>query len=222
MEVIFMCGRYKKMISFFLASIISFMCFSVSAFAAEANEVIKYKVSDDGYAIVSDCDETAAGSVDIPSEVSINGGNYKVKYIANRAFDGCCYITGITLPEGVTVIGNHAFRDCVAIENLYVPESLIVCQFDAFDGCGKVTVHCYSSNYQFFSVFGFSSNITIDILDKDSVIAEPDEGNTSSSNFITNFVEALKKMINSIIEFFKEDDDFEFDLPFDLPFEIPV
>lgn len=219
-----MYSQLKKLICIFMVATISLISFSGSAFSLDAEEVLEFKISDDGFAAVSDCDEAATGSVTIPAEVKIDGVSYKVKHIGNKAFDGCYYITDIIIPEGVTVIGNHAFRDCISLENLYVPESLIVCQYDAFDGCASVTVHCYKSNYQFFGVFGMSANISVNILNPDDEAEAPEDSTVSSDNFVSNFVEALKRMINSIIEYFNADDDFdfEFDLPFDLPFEIPV
>ena len=219
-----MNNKCKKIICAILVTVFSFLCFSGSAFSAEADEVLKYKIADDGFAIVSECDKTTVGSVTIPADTVIGGKTYKVKYIGNRCFDGCDYITDITIPEGVTSIGNHAFRDCFSLKDLYVPESLIVCQYDAFDGCFDLTVHCYTANYQFFGVIGMSANIVIDILDPDE--EDDAEVNIStdaiSDSFITRFIEALKQMINSIMEYFNADDDFEIELPFDLPFDISV
>lgn len=214
----------KKLLCAFMALIVCFSGFALSVFAAEVQDVLKFRVSEDGFAVVSDCDDTATGSVVIPAEVQIGDDTYKVKYIGDRAFENCRYITVISIPEGVTAIKNHAFRDCVSLVEVYVPESLIVCQYDAFDGCKNVTVHCYKSNYQFFTVFGISANISINILDgKADTDESENEENTPvySDNFVINFIQALKKMINSIIEYFNsQEDDFEFDLPFDLPFDV--
>lgn len=216
-----MKNKTMKIISFALAAAVLISCFAVSGFAADAKAVLEYRVSEDGYATVYDCDETAAGSVVIPSEVQLNGKNYKVKYIGERAFDGCYYISDITIPEGVTAIRNHAFRDCVSLTDVYVPESLIVCQYDAFDGCASVTVHCYTSNYQFFTVFGISANIRVNVIDGKENGGADAEDAVQSDNFVLNFIEALKKLINSLVEYFNSDDEFEFDFPFDLPFDLP-
>ncbi len=217
-----MLNKSSKLISVLLVLSISFLCFTASAFATAGGEALSYKISEDGFAMVYECDKTATGSVTVPSNVTIDGKSYKVKYIGARAFDGCDYITDITISEGVTSVGNHAFRDCMSLRDLYVPESLIVCQYDAFDGCEDVTVHCYISNYQFFSIFGISAISKIDVLDAESEEDIPEDSATTSDNFILNFIEALKKMINSLMEYFNadDDDDFEIDLPFELPFEI--
>ena len=216
--------KTKKISGALLALIICFTCFAPLAFAAEAGAVLEYRISEDGFAIVSDCDESATGSVVIPEVAEIRGEIYEVKYIGDRAFEGCSFITDITIPEGVTAIRNHAFRDCLSLADVYVPESLIVCQYDAFDGCSDVTVHCYRANYQFFTVFGISANITVNVVDgkdDDSASAPEEVEPNYSDNFVLNFVEALKKMINSIMEYFNaQDDDFEFELPFDLPFDV--
>lgn len=219
-----MKNRMKKASCILLAMILCFSGFATMAFAAEADDVLEYRISEDGFAIVSDCDESTAGSVVIPVKAEIRGDIYEVKYIGDRAFEGCSFITDITIPEGVTAIRNHAFRDCVSLVDVFVPESLIVCQYDAFDGCSDVTVHCYKSNYQFFTVFGISANITVNVVDgkDDNSDTAPEAGEPDySDNFVLNFIEALKRMINSIMEYFNaQEDDFEFDLPFDLPFDV--
>lgn len=217
-----MKNKMKKLLCTFMCFVISVSCLAVSVSAADADAVLKYKVSDDGFAVVSDCDASATGAVIIPSKVLIKGKSYNVKYIGDRAFDGCYYITVIKIPEGVTAIRNHAFRDCLSLTDVYIPESLIVCQYDAFDGCASVTVHCYRSNYQFFTVFGMSANIDVDVVDGKENSSTSDIENETSDNFIMNFIQALKSMINSIIEYFKSDYDFDFEFPFELPFEIPV
>lgn len=220
-----MYNKTKKLLSVALILILSLSVFSVCAFAEFEEDIFEYRISDDGFVILYDCDEKASGSVIIPAEVEIDGNNYKVRYIGNRAFESCYLITDIIIPEGVTSIRNHAFRDCISLEDIYAPESLIICQYDAFDGCNDVTVHCYTSNYQFFSVFGITANITINILDGDTD-ATPEEDNiVQSDNFVVNFFEALKRMIDRIMEYFNADEsDFNFpdDLPFDLPFDIPL
>ena len=44
-------------------------------------------------------------------------GTYSIKegvrIICDKAFDNCCSLTDIVLPEGVTSIGDWAFYDCI-------------------------------------------------------------------------------------------------------------
>lgn len=217
----------KKGISIILAVMMAFSFCSVAS-AADASRVLSFEVSTDGYAVVTDCNVKAKGVVEIPSAVTINENVYKVRYIGDKAFDNCTLITDIKIPEGVTAIRNFAFRNCTSLENVYIPESLAICQFDAFDGCGKMTIHCYEANYQFFSIYSVASDIEVIVIDEDSA-EEEDEPVVEEVDFITRFINALKKMIEDIIASFKGDDsddlsDIPFleDLPFldDLPFDI--
>ncbi len=217
----------KKLISVFISLLVAFTSFSF-AFAADASEVLTYKVSSDGYAIVYDCDEDAQGVVSIPSEATIKGEKYTVKFIGQKAFDSCYGITDIIIPEGVTAIKSGAFRNCVSLTDVHIPRTLSVCQYDAFDGCGTVTVHCYRANYQFFTVHGASANLEINILDPvdDEEAADKKEENIDP---ISRIVEVFKNFIMTLLDYFGVNDDeediymppFIEDLPFidDLPFE---
>ncbi len=205
----------RNMICLVLALLTAVSCCAVTSFAADAGEVLEFSVSEDDFAIVSRCDENAQGIVAIPAKVTISSKTYAVKYIGEKAFDSCYGVTQISIPEGVTVIGNYAFRDCIYLSDVYIPRSLAICQYDAFDGCKNVTVHCYRSNYQFFTVFGISSNITVDILDASE--EEPDSpDSTAQSGFFNTLFNAIRNLVMSILEYFKvnTDDDFEFEFPF--------
>lgn len=194
--------------------------------AADAKAVLTFKVSDDGYAIVVDCKETAQGVVSIPTNATVNGKSYKVKYIGDNAFDKCKKVTEIYIPEGVTAIGYYSFRNCEKLTDIYMPESLIRCEFDAFYGCDGLTVHCYMSTYQFINLTGTNARITFDVIDAPEIEEgeeTEEESLLSDLGIIGRFITALKNLINNLLEHFgANDDDFSIeDLPFDLPFEIP-
>lgn len=216
---------FKNIISVVLVLLLSVM-FSLVSFAADASKVLTYEVSTDGYAVVADCNENAKGIVEIPASVVIGKKTYSVKYIGEKAFDNCSYVTDIIIPEGVTAIRNFAFRDCISLENVYIPESLAICQYDAFDGCGKMTIYCYEVNYQFFSIYGLVSNTEVIVLDEGTG-DENESATKQEEDFITRFFNALKQMIEALIANFKSEDSFDIsDIPFleDVPFldELPI
>lgn len=211
----------KTIIAVILAAAVIFCSFSLAVAADFSVGALTYTVSSDGYAVVADCNEGTIGAVNIPSTVSIGGKNYKVKYIGEKAFDSCYNISQIKIPEGVTAIRSHAFRDCVSLDDVYVPESLAICPYDAFDGCGNVTVHCYKSNYQFFTVYGMSANLEIDILDADK--EDPDteaEDESAGLGFIDRFINAIRTLIENILKYFNADDE-EITFPFDEEITFP-
>ena len=142
------------------------VCAMCSVCAAAAGSPLSYTVTEYGYAMVTACDTSASGVVSIPATVTIDGKKYDVKFIGDKAFANCIYITEIKIPEGVTQIGSKAFKNCESLRTVDIPKTLTSCDYDAFEGCEDVTVNCYSSNYQFFSVYGLSQNIHINVVDK--------------------------------------------------------
>lgn len=222
-----MRNKFKSVFSIILAFMLTVMCFTGTVCAADAKAVLTFKVSEDGYAVVSDCAETAEGVVSIPTSVKIKSKTYQVKYIGDKAFDKCYHITKINIPEGVTAIGNYAFRNCIKLKDVFIPESLVRCEFDAFDGCDKLTVHCYTANYQFISLGGIYVNIDVDVIDEQENTVdneETEEDDLAQYGFIGVFIRALKNLIRNILNYFDvQDDEFSIDdLPFDLPFDIPM
>lgn len=163
-----------------------------AAFAASSD--LTCTVTEYGYALVTRCSESAAGTVTIPASVRIDGKTYEVKIIGEEAFADCKGVERITIAEGVTQIGSKAFKNCEALKTVDIPKTLTSCEYDAFEGCERVTVNCYSSNYQFFSVYGLSKNIQICVLDKHNT---PEE--TKKVNALGDFI---KRIIDIILSWF--------------------
>ncbi len=192
----------KKAVSLVLVLILSLSMMNISAFAASVSSLSFYL--NNGIATVASCDKDAVGKVTIPANVIINNVQYEVKHIGDKAFSECENVTVIAIPEGVTTIGSHAFYDCESLREVYVPSSLLICQYDAFEGCSDVVVHCYKSNYQFFTVYGFSNNITVNILD-DSNIGAGGTDNTNSGGITVSdiisgsIIETIMKFIQQIL-----------------------
>lgn len=156
------------------------MLFSFSSLASAASAKLTYSYSG-STATVKDCNTDATGTVKIPSKVTYNSKSYTVKFIGQDAFAGCKYIKTINIPKGVTAIKSGAFYNCLSLTDVYVPATVVSCAYDAFEGCEGVTVHCYQSNYQFFSVLGFSDNIMVDVIDAEKVDPETEKEENSGS-----------------------------------------
>ena len=77
----------------------------------------------------------------INADASLSG-NYTVKpntvSIGERAFAGCTDLTGVTLPEGVTVIPEAAFLNCKNLSKLETKGKIKVVQTGAFVNCTKL------------------------------------------------------------------------------------
>ena len=163
--------------------------------ALAASSDLTFKVTEFGYAMLTRCSESATGTVQVPASAKIDGKTYEVKIIGEKAFADCKGVERITIPEGVTQIGSKAFKNCESLKTVDFPKSLTSCEYDAFEGCEQVTVNCYSSTYQFFSVYGLSKNIQICVIDKQKT---PEE--TRKANALGDFI---KRLIEIFLSWFK-------------------
>ncbi|MGN1195785.1 MAG: leucine-rich repeat domain-containing protein [Acutalibacteraceae bacterium] len=187
-----MWKSFKKSISVLLCVIFALSALSVCSSAAG---VLTYSVDEFGHAVLDSCSTSYYGVVNVPAKVTIDSKTYEVKTIGDEAFMNCEGVTAIKIAEGVTSIGNRAFKNCTSLTEIDIPSTLISCQYDAFDGCEKVTVNCYKSNYQFFTVYGFSDNLVINVVD-----GELDEQKTQTANSI---IDLIKAILEKIIAFFR-------------------
>lgn len=80
-----------------------------------------YTINGDDSAIIKQVDKSISGDVVIPSTL----GGYPVTAIGDDAFAYCCYITNVTVPEGVTSIGENSFEFNLKLEKIYLPDSLV-------------------------------------------------------------------------------------------------
>lgn len=187
-----MLKSLKKSIAVLLCVVFALSAFAVFPSAAGP---LQYSVDEFGHARLDSCDTSYYGVVTVPAKVKIDSKTYEVKTIGDEAFMGCEGVTAIKIAEGITAIGNRAFKNCTALTQLDVPSTLISCQYDAFDGCEEVTVNCYKSNYQFFTVYGFSGNIKINVVDGDL-----DEQETQAANSI---MDLIRTIFAKILAFFR-------------------
>ena len=69
-------------------------------------------------------------------KVVINSG---VKSIGMYAFEGCSFLTSVSIPNTVTKIGLCAFSECINLESLSIPDSVIEISSSAFYKCKNLT-----------------------------------------------------------------------------------
>ena len=82
------------------------------------------------------------GPVIIPASIQVEGVEYRVTSIGEKAFDNCCNLTSITIPNSVTSISKGAFAFCSGLIKLTIPASVTFLGEHAFEGCSNlVTVN---------------------------------------------------------------------------------
>ncbi len=74
-------------------------------------------------------------AVSVPEEVTVAKKAYRVTEIGDSAFEGCSWMTSISLPDSVTSIGNHAFEGCTGLTEVSIPKEIVNIRGKAFAGC---------------------------------------------------------------------------------------
>lgn len=93
------------------------------------------------------CPGSRRGNYDIPGTVTTIGVG---------AFDHCP-LSGITIPDGVTVIGDRAFRACLSVTSITIPGSVISIGNSAFSYCFGLTRIAIPANVAVIGDDAFSS-----------------------------------------------------------------
>lgn len=78
-------------------------------------------------------------SLDIPATINVNGNEYSVTAIADRAFYYCKTLQSVTLPPSITSIGSSAFYECTNLQSVNIPDGITKIPDSAFLGCSSLT-----------------------------------------------------------------------------------
>ena len=76
--------------------------------------------------------------------------------IGENAFNGCCGLTSIILPSGVTSIGAAAFKGCSGLTSLTIPPGVTEIGRGGFAGCSALTSISLPSSLTSIYSFAFS------------------------------------------------------------------
>ena len=99
---------------------------------------------------------TYSGVVHIPDSVTYNGVSYPVTGIGYQAFKNCTRLTGVTIPEGVTMLLNESFAGCTSLTKITLPSTMYSIYNNAFTGCtGLTSVTCLSETARSFNANNF-------------------------------------------------------------------
>ena len=147
-----------KKLFVFLFSLILSVVFSTSASAYVVQiDGIYYNILADEIVWVISGEEKYSGEVVIPSSITVEGQEYPVTSIGERAFAWCSGLTSVTIPNSVTSIGNSAFACCSSLTSVTIPNSVTEIYSGAFAKCPNLeNVYCYAEKildvgYKIFS-----------------------------------------------------------------------
>jgi len=71
--------------------------------------------------------------------ISLDLSDSSLAYVKMNAFNCCFNLTGITIPNSVTIIGDKAFYGCTKLTNITIPNSVTSIEDGAFWGCINLT-----------------------------------------------------------------------------------
>ena len=96
---------------------------------------LEYEVYNDDTVGITNCDNDAAGELEIPAEID----RKPVTSIGDCAFFSCSSLTEITIPDRVTSIGVQAFQECNSLIEITIPDSVTSIEMYAFSNCTSLT-----------------------------------------------------------------------------------
>ncbi len=108
-----------------------------------------------------------SGDIVIPEKVIINGKEYIVTSIGDKAFRYGHELTSVVIPYGVTSIGENAFRECIGLTSVSIPNSVTQIGEWAFCNTGLLSVTIPNSVTNIGEgAFNFCSGLTSVIIPK--------------------------------------------------------
>ena len=135
-----------------------------AAYDFEVDGIYYIHSSEQGNVEVAESPESAryAGHVTIPETVTYNDTTYCVTAIGTHAFYYCNRLTGVTIPNSVTVIRGTAFFSCSGLTSIKIPSSVTYIAGQAFTYCdGLMSLTIPSSvTYIGFRAFEACSALT--------------------------------------------------------------
>ena len=100
---------------------------------------VYYSYDADTAVVAALCTYGTEYNIIIPSVVTIEGKDYTVTAIGEKAFYDCLKLKSIYLPETITSIGDYAFYDCRDLTSINIPNSVTSIGYSAFDNCSLLT-----------------------------------------------------------------------------------
>ncbi len=120
------------------------------------------KASDLEYYILNDNEVEVVGFVKesaelvIPEKTLIEGKQYTVVSIAEKAFSNQVGIKSASLPKTIKRIGNSAFGGCTSMTDIEIPSGVTTIEKGTFSGCQRLNVLIDNSRYNLDCMYAFA------------------------------------------------------------------
>lgn len=79
----------------------------------------------------------------IKGEITVHDGVTQIgdtsSAVAHNTFGGCSEVTGVVLPDSVTVIGKYAFSNCKKLASINIPDNVTIIDSSSFENCTALT-----------------------------------------------------------------------------------
>ena len=69
-----------------------------------------------------------------------------VTSIGERAFEDCCDLASVVIPDSVQSIGKYAFHRCTSLKAISIPNSVMIVEEGAFYRCKSLKIIAIPSN----------------------------------------------------------------------------
>ena len=122
-------------------------------------------------------------------------GNREIKdetrIIADKAFEFCESLTGITIPDSVTIVGNDAFAHCYGLTSVTIPDSVTIIGNDAFSYCSNLVSVIIGESVTIIGIQAFYScfKLTSIMVDENNEKFSSDEYGVLYNNDKTTLIQ---------------------------------
>lgn len=143
--------------------------------------VLEYEIVEDSYIVITDCQTSAQGVIDIPEMLL----GYPVTGIGAAAFSGCTGITQILVPDGVTEIGEEAFYGCTALQTVELPETVQTLGARVCANCTSLEQISLPDGIDSIGIYAFQNCSSLEQLDLPAGVTVLQQGLLSGCSSLT-------------------------------------